>query len=50
LKIVALGIAIILFGISVTLVTPNTQTAYGLGISFMGLVLSFAGAFQSDTK
>ena len=45
-----LGIAIILFGISLIITSSGSATGIGLGISFLGLILSFTGAFNKEHK
>lgn len=54
MKITLLGIAIILFGISMMLAFSSTGlgyssgTRFGLGVSFVGLLVSVAGCFIND--
>jgi hypothetical protein len=48
MKIILLGIAIILFGIAFIQVSSGTGTAIGLGISFIGLIISVIGCFKND--
>ena len=50
MKIILLGIAIILFGIAMILVSSGGGTGLGLGISFFGLIISVAGFFSNDSK
>lgn len=40
-----LGIAIILFGIALIITSSGSANGVGLGISFIGLIVSFIGAF-----
>lgn len=50
MKIINLGIAIILFGIAMILTSSGTGTTIGLGISFVGLMVSVLGCFKNDGK
>jgi hypothetical protein len=50
LKIILLGIAIILFGIAFEVVSSGSAGAIGLGIAFIGLIVSVIGNFKSDIK
>lgn len=53
MKIVLLGVAIIHFGIAIILAFSSTGLGYssgtkvGLGISFMGLLISVVGCFKN---
>lgn len=49
MKTILLGISIILFGISITMVSSSGLTL-GLGISFGGLLLSLTGYLKEDSK
>jgi hypothetical protein len=45
--VILLGISIILFGIAVMIATSGPQTL-GLGISFVGLIVSLSGFRKKD--
>lgn len=45
MKFALLGISIILFGIAMILASSGGATAFGLRISFLGLIVSVVGCF-----
>jgi hypothetical protein len=48
MKLILLGISIILFGIAFILVSSGMAGAIGLGISFIGLIVSVFGYARKD--
>lgn len=43
-----LGISIMLFGIALIITSSGSSTGIGLGISFLGLIVSFVGTFNKE--
>ncbi|MFU7515681.1 hypothetical protein [Clostridium sp. HCS.1] len=50
MKIILLGIATILLGISLILVSSGSASALGLIISFIGFILCVFGTFINERK
>lgn len=50
MKIMLLGIAIMLFGISLILASSGEAMVFGLGISLGGLIVSVVGCIKNVSK
>ncbi|MGM8216814.1 hypothetical protein ACLIA0_14855 [Bacillaceae bacterium W0354] len=48
MRLSLLGISISLFGIALILTSSGSATALGLGVSFLGLLVSLFSTFRSD--
>ncbi len=50
MRLSLLGISISLFGIALILTSSGSATTFGLGVSFLGLVISLISNFLKDSK